>query len=424
MVAEKQDEEPALLLSESCIIECNAAVEQGRVYLNEEKVKPKLAENVRYDTKNWYLDTGASNHMTGSRAVFTSLDKSINGVVKFGDDSLVEIEGRGTVLIETKLGAHKGLTDVYYIPKLRSNIISLGQLEENGCKIALEDGFLKMFDKGRKLLAVVPRGKNRLYILNVSLGMPVCLLSSINDSAWLWHARYGHLNFDALRSLAQHNMVDGLPLVRNVEKVCDGCLICKQRRSPFPKQSPYRSGSGLELVHADRCGPISPPTPAGNRYFLLIVDDKSRLMWGSLLKTKDQAFVAFRKLKVAAELESGLKLKMLRTDRGGEFTSTEFNSFCEDHRIRRQLTAPYSPQQNGLVERRNQTVVAMARCLLKSQNLPGKFWGEAVATSIYLLNRAPTKSVAGMTPYESWYGRKPSVEHLRTFGCLAHVKIT
>lgn len=202
-----------------------------------------------------------------------------------------------------------------------------------------------------------------------------------------------------------------------MDKVCDGCLIGKQRRNPFPKQSTYRTGSCLELVHADLCGPISPPTPAGNRYFILFVDDKSRFMWAALLKSKDQAFVAFRKFKIFAEVDSGQKLKMLRTDRGGEFTSKEFNSFCEEQGIRRQLTAPYSPQQNGVVERRNQTVVAMARCLLKSQSVPGRFWGEAVATSIYLLNRAPTKSVAGMTPYESWHGHKPSVEHLRTFGC-------
>ena len=139
------------------------------------------------------------------------------------------------MLITARDGAHKGLTDVYYIPKLRSNIISLGQLEEHGCKIVLEDGHLRIFDKGRKLLVKVPRGKNRLYVLNINLGMPVCLLSSISDVAWLWHARYGHQNFDALWSLAQHNMVDGLPLVKQVEKVCDGCLVGKQRRAPFPK---------------------------------------------------------------------------------------------------------------------------------------------------------------------------------------------
>jgi hypothetical protein len=117
-----------------------------------------------------------------------------------------------------------------------------------------------------------------------------------------------------------------------------------------------------------------------------------------------------------------MKLKALRTDRGGEFNSTEFTEYCEKQGIKHFRTAPYTPQQNGVVERRNQTVVAMARSLLKSMGMPAKFWGEAVSTAVYLLNRAPTKSVKGQTPYEAWHGRKPSVQHLRTFGCTAHVK--
>jgi hypothetical protein len=139
-------------------------------------------------------------------------------------------------------------------------------------------------------------------------------------------------------------------------------------------------------------------------------------MWVVLLKQ------AFRIVKMAAEVEAEAKLKALRTDWGGEFKSNEFKAFCEAHGIQRYLTAPYSPQQNGVVKRRNQTMVAMARSMMKSKGMPGRFWGEAVSTAVYLLNRAPTKSVVGMTPYEAWYGRKPSVDHLRTFGCVAHVK--
>ena len=106
----------------------------------------------------------------------------------------------------------------------------------------------------------------------------------------------------------------------------------------------------------------------------------------------------------------------------GEFTSDEFNSYCEAHGIKRYLTAPYSPHQNGVVKRRNQTVVAMARGMMKSKGIPRRFWGEAVVMAVYLLNMAPTKSVKGMTPYEAWCGHKPNVSHLRTFGCIADVK--
>jgi hypothetical protein len=122
-------------------------------------------------------------------------------------------------------------------------------------------------------------------------------------------------------------------------------------------------------------------------------------------------------------MEKNCKLKALRTDRGGEFTSNEFRNYYEMLGIKRYLTTPYSPQQNRVVERRNQTVVGMARSLLKSMGVPAEFWGEAVSTTVYLLNRAPTKSVISKTPYEAYYTRKPSVVHLRVFGCVAHVKV-
>ena len=244
----------------------------------------------------------------------------------------------------------------------------------------------------------------------------------MDETAWLWHARYGHLNFRALQELGSNEMVVGLPRVRAVEQVCDGCALGKQHRSPFPRASPYRAKEALKLVHADLCGQISPLTPGGKSYFLLVVDDMSRYMWLELLATKDEAFVCFKKIKAAAEMESGRRLKAFRTDCGGEFNSGMFVTFCNDNGIKHNRTTPYTPQQNGVVERRNQTVVEMARCLLKSMNVPGKFWGEAVSTAVYLLNRAPTKSLNGKTPYEAWFGRKPGVKHLRTFGCTAHAK--
>lgn len=131
-----------LLASTFVVVQGNE--EEERVFLQELKVKPKLGDNAGEESDKWYLDTGASNHMTGSIEKFTELDKTIVGAVRFGDGSVVEIAGRGTVLILARNGGHRGLTDVYYIPKLRSNIISLGQMEEHGCKVVLEEGFLRI----------------------------------------------------------------------------------------------------------------------------------------------------------------------------------------------------------------------------------------------------------------------------------------
>jgi transposase InsO family protein len=261
-----------------------------------------------------------------------------------------------------------------------------------------------------------------MYILKIQPTEHVCLLAHATENAWLWHMRYGHINFKSLHSLLAENMVEGMPCIEQVNQICDGCMIAKQRRLPFPAQVAYRAQQQMELWHGDLCRPITPPTPGGKQYFLLLVDDFSRFMWVALLKSKDEAFDAIKKIQRAAEMEKSLKLMALRTDRGGEFNSDEFAEYCERLGIKHFRTAPYTPQQNGVVERRNQTVVGMARSLLKSMGVPSRFWGEAVTTVVYLLNRAPTKSVSGATPYEAWHGRKPSVHHLRTFGCTTHVK--
>jgi hypothetical protein len=244
------------------------------VFLNEEKVFPKQRTN-----GVWYLDTGASSHMTGTKEVFTVLDESVHGTVKFGDGSLVSIRGRGSVLFKCQNGEHRVLTEVYYIPELRSNIISLGQMDEAGCKVLIENGELHIYDRARKLLTRVSRSKNRLYTVGLNLTVPVCMLAKLDDTAWLWHARYGHLHFRALGDMTRKHMVQGAPVIDQVEQVCDGCTLGKQHRRPFPQASSYRAKERLELVHTDLCGPITPATPSGNKYFLLVVDDFSRYMW-------------------------------------------------------------------------------------------------------------------------------------------------
>jgi hypothetical protein len=186
--------------------------------------------------------------------------------------------------------------------------------------------------------------------------------------------------------------------------------------------SSWRADEPLELVHVDLCGPITPETAGGNKYFMLLVDDCTRWMIVSILKTKDQASEAFAKFKAEAKNSLGYKVKCVRSDRGGEFLAAAFKNICEEAGIRRQLIAPYTPQHNGVVKRRNITVMEMARSLLKSMNVPGMFWGEAVRHSVHLLNRLPTKTMGYRTPFEAWNGRKPQLGHFRVFGCKAHVR--
>ncbi|GJT66662.1 zinc finger, CCHC-type containing protein [Tanacetum coccineum] len=301
----EEDLEPTLLMA---ILE----VEEQEVSLHE--------ENVGYKETNmnslWYLDNGASNHMTGIREHFKELDEKVSGKVRFGDGSYIEIKGKGSIIIECDDEKQRIISHVYYIPDLKSNLLSLGQFTEIGCKVVMEDDELRLYDMDNQIFMKVTRQKNRLYKANLRIGTPVCLLANLKEDTWLWHARLGHLNFESLKSMAQRDLVHGIPAIKHTTQICDVCLIGKHSRAPFPKKAKARSTSPLDLVYGDLCGPITPPTPSGKKYIFLLVDDYSRYMWAYFLSTKDQAFDTFKEFKKSTENELRTTLKMLRTDRG------------------------------------------------------------------------------------------------------------
>jgi transposase InsO family protein len=163
-------------------------------------------------------------------------------------------------------------------------------------------------------------------------------------------------------------------------------------------------------------------TLGGRHYFLQLVDDTSLFLWVVLLLMKAAAADAIKHVQAAVEKEGGLKLQVLHTNNWGKVTTSKFTANCVDEGIQCHYSTSYSPQQNSAVKHWNQTVVATAHNLLKQRGMLVEFWGEAVMTVVHLLNRSPTKSLEGKTPYDSWHGRTPAVKHLRTFGCLAYVK--
>ncbi|GJT83626.1 zinc finger, CCHC-type containing protein [Tanacetum coccineum] len=222
--------------------------------------------------------------------------------------------------------------------------------------------------------------------------------------------------------MGKKRMVTGMPCVSHLKQLCSGCVVAKQMRQSFPNEAQWRVSKPLELLHVDLCGPITPQSIGGNRYFLLIVGDWCRYMWVYLLKSKDDALAKFKIFKSQVEMETQHKVKALRTDRGGEVNSHAFVKFCQEEGIQRQTTTPYTPQQNKVMERRNRTVVEMTRSSLKGMNIPDSLWAKAARHAVYLLNRLPTKAVKDITPYEGWKKRKPNMEYLKIFGCLAFVK--
>ena len=392
------------------------------VYLNEKKINPATFEANQDTEKIWYLDNGASNHMCGDRLFFYKLDETVTGKVRFGDDSRIDIKRKGSIWFVFDGGEKKILNNVYYIPGLRSNIISLGQATEFGCEVRMKDDTLTLFDKHGDLMVRTARTTSRLYKVILNVDRIQCLQLSAASESTLWHARLGHVNIETLRLMARKELVTGLPETMIKTEACVSCLHGKQARKPFPQATVFRSTNPLDLVHGDLCGPISPTTPAQKRYVLVLIDDNTRYMWTALLKEKSEAFEKFRNFKNLVEQETQSKIKMLRTYRGGEFTSHEFNAFCDKNGIKRHLTAPYTPQQNGVVERRNRTLMEMTRSVLKHMNVPNELWGEAVRHSTYLINRVATRSLEGKTPYEMLCLMKPNINHLKVFGCICYAR--
>lgn len=201
------DDEPALLMAK-------CGDEKGEsVVLNEGRVHPGFGQGTECENETdvWYLDNGASNHMTGQRSKFKELNEGVTGRVKFGDGSTVNIEGKGSVAFICKNGEEKILQEVYFIPTLRNNIISLGQLSEKGNKVVLNREFLWVYENDGRLLMKVTRSSNRLYKICIKENRVVCLLTKAEEVAWLWHSRLGHVNFQAMQYMCNNEMAHGLP---------------------------------------------------------------------------------------------------------------------------------------------------------------------------------------------------------------------
>ena len=424
----KAEIEPSVLVAELEVLNSGKNPHlkvQNKLCLNGGPMQPELhfTGNGEPTGDTWYLDSGASNHMTGDRKKFLEMDSTFLGKVKFGDGSSVDIQGIGSIVFEGNSGNKWVLRNVYYIPKLRANLISLGQLTENGHIVVMDDDIITVTEKvPHRMIMCVKRTGNRMYKIGLSVGEPVCLLTSLEDQGWLWHGRLGHVNFHALKQLVDKEMAGGVPLIQKPDQVCQSCLAAKQTRLSFPRSVVWRAEEPLGLIHVDLCGPINPVSVSGNKYFMLLVDDCTRWCSVYMLKSKDEAVEAFVKFKAQVENNCSDKIKVLRSDRGGEFLNGIFQRICDQAGIKRQFTAPYTPQQNGVVERKNRTVMEMTRALMKSMKIPGRFWAEAVRHAVYLLNRLPTKAMGYRTPYEAWNGKRPHLGHLRIFGCKGHVK--
>ncbi|KAH9669015.1 hypothetical protein KPL70_021617 [Citrus sinensis] len=276
----------------------------------------------------------------------------------------------------------------------------------------------------RKGTEIVMKGvkENGLYVLQGS-SVPVqegVSAVSEEDRTKLWHLRLGHMSIKGLQELSKQGLLGG-DRIQQLE-FCENCIFGKSHRSKFNKGE-HMSKQVLDYAHIDLWGPAQVPSLSGGRYFMSLIDDYSRKVWIYILKIKDQALEKFKVWKSLVENQSDFKLKCLRTDNGLEFCSKVFEEYCQKHGIKRHKTVRFTPQQNGLAERMNRTLVDKTRCMLINSKLPRSFWAEAVNTASYLVNRSPSSAIGFKTPEELWNGKPANYQNLRVFGCPAYLHI-
>jgi hypothetical protein len=252
---------------------------------------------------------------------------------------LAMILGKGTV----SLGNNKTKEEyVLMVENIKHNLLSVSQTCDRGHILTFDSQKCEIKNKDtRKLVADAPRTSSNVYILNIDKEEKCCL--SQLDESWLWHKRLGHLSCDNLIKANKKEVVRDLPkMFKPSYPICKHLQVGKKTRVRF-KTKEHSTTKPLELIHIDLCVPTRTKTTYGEHYFMLIVDDYTRLTWVLFLKEKSEAFEKIKTFKSLVENETDLKIKWLRSDNRGEFTSKELTQFCENHGTKRKFSTPRTP---------------------------------------------------------------------------------
>lgn len=371
-------------------------------------------------TEGWFVDSGAYRHMTGNRKLFETIENGNFGRVVTASGELLNAIGSGTVNLDIKGG--KGvigvaLQEVLYVPGLDANLISVRRLVQKGFRVEFigEQCFVQ---KGKSRF-IMAEFNNQLYEVrevakafkaNVSIQEELCVHE--------WHRRLAHRNLRDIRSMKK----DGL-LIR--ECACDSeCIECfkgKMPRKSFPKKA-KPVNEVLDVVVSDLCGPMRVESVGRKLYYMTFIDAYSRYCKIEFLRTKDEAADKTIEYIEMLKTQMNRKPKVFRTDRGTEYLNEKLRSYLRKEGIKPQTTVGRAPQQNGIAERKNRTLMEAARTMLAESGLPQSCWAEAVDTACYVQNRVPSQRQS-KSPFELFFGNKPTLNEFHEFGCDAMVKI-
>ncbi|UYV75180.1 hypothetical protein LAZ67_12002775 [Cordylochernes scorpioides] len=369
--------------------------------------------------EEWVIDSGASCHMTSNRDLLKE-EREVHKTIKLADDSEIISNAEGAIEIE---GQNKliRLNDVLYVEKLSGNLMSVNKLVDDNKKVLFDkDGGHIMEEDGEEIL--MAQRINDFYIIKTSAPEEIpsqalkATLHTWND----WHKRLGHLNEEYMKQMLKNNSAHNFNTQSQNMDTCQVCIQAKHPRTPFKPVLYPQSTRPLDLIHIDLIGPIQEESIGGAKYVLTLVDDFSRKIFVEFLSSKLETFDIIRSFIEEIEKEKEIKVKQLRSDNGKEFTNHQMIQYLKGKGIKHQLTNVYTPQQNGISERYNRTLIEGTRALLIDSQLPLRYWAETMSTFAYLKNRTPCKKLGWITPEERFSNRKPTVAHLKIFGCIAY----
>ena len=375
-------------------------------------------------TDEWLCDSACSFHMCFRKEWFFNFTELDDGVVYLADNQPCKIAGIGSINLKNHDGSTRVLTDVRYIPKLEKNLISLGTLESKGFTIILQNGILKVVSGALVVMKGTRRNNLYLYQGSTAVGTAAAVSEAdkVTEMSKLWHMRLGHAGEKSLQTLAMQGLLKGAKTCKL--DFCEQCVLGKQKRVKFGTAIHNTEGI-LDYIHTDVWGPTKTASLGGKHYFVTFVDDFSRRVWVYTLKSKDEVFETFLVWKKMVEIQTGRKIKVLRSDNGTEYRNDQFSIFCKKEGISRHFTVRDTPQQNGVAERMNRTLLEKVRCMLSNAGLGKQFWAEAVMYASHLINRLPSATLNGKTPLEVWSGKPVNdYDTLHVFGSTAyyHVK--
>lgn len=377
------------------------------------------------DEKGWVFDSAASHHFCRDKSLFITFEPAHERMSVAAEGVTYPIEGKGTIMLSFGNKDFK-FSNVMYVPKLKRNLISGPQLDVKGVKFSGGGGKVKVTLNDITLFTAFL--DNGIYFLypNVPDKTPNKIqyetsISGVNEIE-KWHKRFAHVSPDLIENTSKSQSVNGLPQVRRGNFSCEVCKINKQKRVSFKPINKTRSRRPLELLVMDIWGPAKNIGRNGEKYFLSIIDDFSRKVAVYPLQSKADVFTVFKQHVIRAERFLDTKVKTIRSDNGTEFVNYNFSQFCRNNGIKHELTNVYSPEQNGICERFNQTILNGIRTILDESGLKRSFWPEAALYFSYTWNRVCHKNQT-KTPFELYGGNQPSVKHLKPFGITAFVGV-